>query len=185
VKYNVYVDGSWLFRQCAAGGVLSRSTTNPNTYFRLDFHKLLLTIEASLIGVAGSKKLRPAGLYLYSAIFELPDSPRSELGDIDFLDSSVYARRKFIEEATAGGFDCAGVHRVKLNRYIVKKTREIKYREKMVDTSVVARFVEQAIQYPKRIHVLVSGDSDMLPAIELISPTYTESVALVVRPRIN
>jgi hypothetical protein len=179
VKYNVYVDGSWLFRQCAAGGVLSRSTTNPNTYFGLDFRKLVSTIKASLVEVAGSKKLRPAGLYFYSAIFELPSSPNVELGDIAFLENNVYARRKFIEEATAGGFDCSGVHRVKLDKYILKKSRERTYREKMVDTSVVARFVEQAILYPERIHVLVTGDSDMLPAIELVSPAYTESVALV------
>lgn len=48
----------------------------------------------------------------------------------------------------------------------------------MVDTSLVGRLVEQAIADPDRLHVLISGDLDMLPAIRTVVPDYTETVVL-------
>lgn len=48
----------------------------------------------------------------------------------------------------------------------------------MVDTSVVARLVEQAVGDHERLHVVVSGDLDMLPAVKTVVPDYTDKVVL-------
>src|SRR5262249_17334279 len=48
----------------------------------------------------------------------------------------------------------------RLRGWIVEWLRERRYQEKMVDTSLVGRLVEQAIADPTRLHVMISGDLD-------------------------
>lgn len=78
----------------------------------------------------------------------------------------------------SAGFEREGIFEVPLRLWIIERLREHRYQEKMVDTSLVARVVEQAVAEPERLHLVVSGDLDMLPAIRTVVPDYTEKVVL-------
>jgi hypothetical protein len=178
VLFNVYIDGSWLFKQCGANGILANRMEFPESNFRLDFQRLLSMFEQALSVDLGGEVVEADRLYLYTAIFSVPEVPDPEWGDIAFIQGNTFARRRFAESAVAAGFDPQGIFDVPLRGWIVEKVREHRYQEKMVDTSVVARLVEQAIRDPERLHVLVTGDTDMLPAISTVVPEYTQTVVL-------
>jgi len=146
--------------------------------FRLDFTKLAAEVGKFLEMKSPTAAMKPGKLYFYTAIFQVDEPPSPDLGDISFIMKSIYARQYFIKEAEAGGFDCSGVNWVPLRKHIAEKLRDHQYQEKMVDTSVVARLVEQAIRHPRRMHVLITGDRDMLPALRTVCPKYTKSIAL-------
>jgi hypothetical protein len=177
VLFNVYIDGSWLFKQCGANGILSSRMEYPDNAFHLDFRKLLACLASTLGGETG-QPVDPSNLYFYTAIFEIPDQANPEWGDIGWLRNSTAARMRFAQSATDAGFDPDGTYHVPLRTWMLEKLRDRRYQEKMVDTSVVARTVQQVIADPNRLHVIISGDLDMLPAISTVVPQYTDSVVL-------
>jgi hypothetical protein len=150
----------------------------PDTSFRIDFTRLLGAMGKALSEAFDGEAIVPGNLYFYTAIFSIPDTPDPEWGDISFIANSTFARRKFSDSAVQAGFDPGGIFDVPLRAWVVEKLRDRRYQEKMVDTSVVARLVEQAICDPERLHVLITGDTDMLPAISTVVPKYTETVIL-------
>ncbi len=176
--FNAYIDGSWLFRQCGPNGLLANQTEYPENVFRLDFGRLLSVFGGHLSRSLGGEVADPAELFLYTAIFVIPSEPDPKWGDISFIESNSHTRRMFADSAVAAGFHDEGIFDVPLRGWIVEKLRDRRYQEKMVDTSVVARIVEQSIRYPDRLHVLVSGDTDMVPAISTVVPEYTETIVL-------
>jgi hypothetical protein len=183
MEFNVYIDGSWLFSQCAPDRIFANRMEFPESRFRLDFFRLLNLLADDLSrGVADAGVSQDpvafGSLYFYTAIFDIPPEPDPEWGDIDGIRRGSEARRRFADEAIAAGFSSEGVFTVPLRGYVVRRLREGRYQEKMVDTSLVARLVEQAISDPERLHVLISGDLDMLPAIRTVVPSYTETVVL-------
>jgi hypothetical protein len=183
MEFNVYIDGTWLFTQCGAGLIFANRMEFPENRFRLDFSRLLELLAEGLghrLEAAGvdHKPPTPGSLYFYTAIFEIPAEPDPEWGDIDDIRPRSEARRRFADDAVAAGFSEEGIFTVPLRGWIVQRLRERRYQEKMVDTSLVARLVEQAIVYPQRLHVLITGDLDMLPAIRTVVPDYTETVVL-------
>lgn len=60
--------------------------------------------------------------------------------------------------------------------WILKRLREETYQEKQVDPTVVALLVRSAITQPDDFHVVITGDADMLPAIKVAYPKYSENV---------
>jgi hypothetical protein len=180
MEFNIYVDGSWLFKQCGANGIFANRMEFPDTPFRLDFARLVNVLVAQLGQRAVGSGSGPdaAALYFYTAIFRIPDEPDPEWGDIEYIRRNSEARRRFADSAVAAGFSDEGIFDVPLRGWLVERLRDRRYQEKMVDTSVVARLVEQAITDPLRLDVLISGDLDMLPAIRTVVPDYTETVVL-------
>jgi hypothetical protein len=182
MEYNVYIDGSWLFTQCRREYILANQMEYPDFSFQLDFSKLLILLDVQLghrLDLAsGDTALKRKGLYFYTAIFDVPSEPDPDWGDITWIRSGTFARRRFVDSAEDAGFSPEGVQTVPLRAWMVDKLRQRQYQEKMVDTSLVARLVEQAITIPDRLHVLISGDLDMLPAIQTVVPEYTETVVL-------
>lgn len=93
--------------------------------------------------------------------------------------SAVFAREQFIKGAAAAGFRTAAVYRPKIRDYIIRKLADRRYQEKQVDTSVVALLVRYAITQPENFHAVITGDSDILPAISVAYPEFTRNVFLV------
>jgi hypothetical protein len=183
MKFNVYIDGTWLFYQCAPGNILANRMEFPDNRFPLDFSRLLETFRGQLTERVAATGGEPAALdtgslYFYTAIFDIPDTPEPEWPDIDEVRRNAEARWRFASGALNAGFDREGIFKVPLRLWIIERLRERRYQEKMVDTSVVARLVEQSIADPERLHLLVSGDLDMLPAIRTVVPDYTDRVVL-------
>nr|MBI3613781.1 hypothetical protein [Nitrospirota bacterium] len=180
---NVFIDGSWLFRACGAEGVLSSKTELPDSRFRIDFAKLdqalLRHVQAH---DATCCELRER--YLATSIFHLPATleswPRENAditpSDIDKIQKNVRARRAFADLAIAAGYRPDVVYTPELKLYILRKLKKKLYHEKQVDTAVVALLVRSALLNPSDCHVLITGDADILPAIQVAYPEYSHNV---------
>jgi hypothetical protein len=53
------------------------------------------------------------------------------------------------------------------------------FQEKQVDTTVVAMLVKYAITNPTDYFAIIAGDADILPAINIAYPEFTQNVCLV------
>lgn len=60
--------------------------------------------------------------------------------------------------------------------WILEKLRAKRYQEKQVDATVVALLVRSAITGPEDVHVVITGDADVLPAIRVAYPEYSRNV---------
>jgi len=181
---HIFIDGTWLFSQCSAGGSLSNTTAYPDRRFPLSFSKLN---EALLRHVASKAPCDALGdLFIATSIFTLPadfDEWPSRYGDItseqiEKTKRNVFARESFFKMATAGGYKEDAIFRPPIRDYIIRKLAQKRYQEKQVDTTVVALLVRSAITKPGDFHVMLTGDADMLPAIRVAYPAYTKNVCV-------
>ncbi len=184
-KLNVFVDGSWLFKACAAEGVLANRTERPQTSFRLDFSKLNSAFLNHVRGLrSGCNEMGTS--YIATSIFDLPpnfDNWPSEFDNVTSDDiartrSGVAARERFVDLALAAGYSDQAVYRPRMKGWILEKLRTMRYQEKQVDATVVALLVRSAIVSPNDVHVVITGDVDILPAIKVAYPEYSTNVFL-------
>ncbi len=182
-RLHLFIDGTWLFNQCAPDGCLANATDSPTFRFPLDFDRLTsgLIAHAKSHGATCSE---PGDRYLVTSIFTLPDdfddwSRRYDgilPAQIEKTKRAVHSRDVFAQGAIDAGFKPEGVLRPKIREHIIRKLARREYQEKQVDTTVVALLVRSAFEHPDDIHVVITGDSDMLPAIRVAYPGYTENV---------
>jgi hypothetical protein len=90
----------------------------------------------------------------------------------------VYAREAFVRDAVSAGYKADAVFRIPIRQYILRRLRDRRYQEKQVDTAVVALLVRSAIEKPRDFHVVITGDSDILPAVKVAYPEYTKNVII-------
>jgi hypothetical protein len=184
-KINVFIDGTWLLVQCAADGSLANATEHPDRRFQLDFSKLSAQLLEH-VNKNGGKCDAVGDAYIATSIFTLPDD--FDDWPTQFLDITeeqikktrrvTTARERFVETAVAGGYLTDAVFRPPIRDYIIRKLSERKYQEKQVDTSVVALLVRSAITKPDDFHVVITGDSDILPAVRVAYPQFTKNVVI-------
>jgi len=164
---------------------LSSKTENPDSPFPFNFEKFKKRLK-EYINVYDSACGEFGELVFSTSIFDLPDNfdswhldnPGIREVDIEKVKRNVFARTQFSGKALAAGFDDKGIHRPVIKPYMVKGLAKGKYREKMVDSTVVALMVKSAITKPDDYHVVVTGDADIIPAISVAFPSYTERVVL-------
>ncbi|WP_027371060.1 NYN domain-containing protein [Desulfovermiculus halophilus] len=183
---NIFIDGSWLFKVCQAGGVLSRTTEDDTRPFKLDFDKLnkLLLSHAQ----SASTECDSIGeCFIATSIFALPDvfdDWPNRFDDIteqniEITRKNVNARERMVRNAVDNaGYNESAVFRPPIRDYIIQQLMNRQYQEKQVDAAVVALLVRSAITRPDDYHVVLTGDSDILPAIKVAYPTYSENVFL-------
>lgn len=119
-----------------------------------------------------------------TSIFALPDDfddwPNDfhdiTSDDIARTRSGTYARQKFVDGAVASGYSDAAVYRPRMKGWILEKLRTKRYQEKQVYATVVALLVKYAITRPHDVHVVITGDADLLPAIKVAYPEYSKNV---------
>lgn len=180
---NVFIDGTWLLVQCAGGGTLANATEHPDRRFPLDFAKFNGTLVDHVIQNGGDCE-GVGDAYISTSIFALPadfeEWPNQYMDitaeQIEKTRRAVHARERFVESAVAGGYLTDAVFRPPIRDYIIRKLSERRYQEKQVDTSVVALLVRSAITKPHDFHVVVTGDSDILPAVRVAYPEFTRNV---------
>lgn len=184
-KLNVFIDGTWLFSQCGGGRCLANTTAEPERRFDIDFNKL----NKSLLGHIQKHDQNCTSIghaFLVTSVFTLPedfDTWPEIYSDYDFTAETieknrrnVYARDAFAQQALQVGYSPETVYRPKIKPYIITKLVEGRYQEKQVDTTVVALLVKMAITQPADYHAIITGDSDILPAIKIAYPEYTKNV---------
>jgi hypothetical protein len=89
---------------------------------------------------------------------------------------TVAAREAFVKSAVDAGYKADAVYRPPIRDYIIHQLAEQKYREKQVDTSVVALLVRSALTKRRDFHTVITGDSDILPAVRVAYPEFTRNV---------
>jgi hypothetical protein len=185
-QLNVFIDGTWLLVQCAAGQSLANATERPDERFPLDFTKLNSQLLQHVRETGGECE-RIGESYIATSIFALPadfDDWPNRFDDItetavEKTRRAVYAREAFVKDAVRAGYSAEAVFRPPIKDYILKKLEDKRYQEKQVDTAVVALLVRAAITRAGDFHALITGDSDILPAIKVAYPQFTENVFVV------
>jgi hypothetical protein len=179
---NVFIDGSWLFKACAPEKALAGRMEWPQRIFPLDFAKLDSALLAHAQAHARCDAL--GDRYICTSIFALPedfdqwpnDFPDVTADDINRTRAGTVARNRFIESATMAGYSDRAVYRPMMKGWILGKLRTGRYQEKQVDATVVALLVRSAITRPEDVHVVITGDADVLPAIKVAYPEYSRNV---------
>lgn len=183
-KLNVFIDGSWLFKACAAERALSKKMEYPDKPFKIDFKKLndILLQHANQHIYGGCNTL--GNLYFATSIFDLPDdldewpNERENISpnDIEHVKGSTKIRNNFAQKAIDAGFLDDAIFRPRLKEWMIKNLKDNKFQEKQVDAIVVALLVKHAITQPEDVHVIITGDTDILPAIKIAYPAYSNNV---------
>lgn len=181
MKLNIFVDGTWLFRACGARKVLASKTETPERNFSLNFQKLSNSI-LNHVKAYNPKCTEIGNCYLSTSIFELVeniDTWPEKFDDItvemiEQTKRSVYARSLFSQNAINDGYSDLAIYHPKIKPYMITQLHSNQYQEKQVDASVVALLVKSAIINPNEYHAVVTGDSDILPAIRVAYPEYTK-----------
>lgn len=190
MELNIFIDGTWLFKQCGANRVLATCTANKASPFQINFDKLNATILEYV------KAINPTcdtigDCYLATSVFDIDglfppiDSWPTHYSDVSVADiekmkRSVFARKTFAENATVRScYSDMTVYRPKLKKYSLKNVISGRHQEKEVDATVIALLVKYAIMKPADYHAVITGDSDILPAIRIAYPEYTKNVLLV------
>jgi DNA-directed RNA polymerase subunit RPC12/RpoP len=181
MKLHIFIDGSWLFKACGANKVLAGKTESPEAPFPFSFEKL----NSALLKYIQEKKPscdRLGDIYFSTSIFELPanfDSWDIQQESIEIIKKGVYARTAFTKNAIDAGYSDKAVYRPKMKTWMVTNLQNGNYQEKQVDASVVALMVRSAIISSNDYHAVLTGDSDILPAIAVAYPEYTRNVVIV------
>ena len=184
-QLNVFVDGSWLFKACGPETALAAATEWPERAFRLDFSRL----DQALLGYAGEASPSCVALgerFISTSIFALPedfDDWPAEYGsftedDIARTRRGVDARQHFVDGALAAGYSSRAVYHPRMKGWMLERLRTGQFQEKQVDATVVALLVRSAITCPDDVHVVITGDADVLPAIRVAYPEYSKNVVV-------
>jgi hypothetical protein len=185
-KLNIFIDGSWLFRACCPDQVLSTRTIFPSNKFNIDFTKLSDTL-LQFVNNVDKNCIELGSKYFATCIFKLPDDidnwpnedPDFVVEDIERIKRNVISRRAFSQNAIDSGFSKDAIYEPELKGYILKKLNRRQYAEKQVDTAVVALTVKSAILGRDDFHAVITGDADIIPAIKVAYPQYSENVFIV------
>lgn len=180
---NVFIDGTWMFKVVAAGGSLAKATESPQSRFPLDFAKLN---DALLRHIRENGKACDAigDLVICTSIFALPPDfdawpnrfPDITQDNVERMKKNLYAREQFVRDAAGGGYSDQAVYRPLLREWTLKRLMRGEYHEKQVDTTVVALLVRSAITRGEDFHTVITGDSDILPAVSTAYPEFTRNV---------
>lgn len=191
-KLHIYIDGTWLFK-VVEGSVFDRFLVDPDR-FQIDFNKLNQLILGHI------SKQHPectefGNCYFVTSLFTIPEDFDDWDGkkitnpyggqsititkqNIALTRKNISDREEFANAAIKAGYDKNCIYRVDLQEWMLLNLlhRELKYQEKQVDTTVVALLVRDAIEHSDDCFALVAGDADILPAIEVAYPNYTQNV---------
>lgn len=184
-QLHIFIDGTWLFRVCQPEGTLSSKTENSDRSFSLNFNNLntaLLNHVKKSDGNCDSLGDR----FFVTSIFDIPENvdswptenPDIVESDLERIKRGAYARNLVAQNALNAGYSEDAVFRPKLKHYMIQKLKDRTFQEKQVDASVVALLVRSAITKSNDYHLLITGDSDIIPAIKVAYPEYSKNVVI-------
>ena len=187
-KLHIYIDGSWLIKLCAPNG-LFQARMQPGNHFVLDFEELKQAVFAHV------SSLKPdcteiGNCYFITSVFSLPPDFTSWAGrvvensqltqdQIAKTSRNVIMRQDYVNRALSAGYEQSGIINVPIKEWMIPKLANYKYQEKQVDTTVVALLVRDAITKTEDFFAIIAGDSDILPAINIAYPQFTQKLCLV------
>jgi DNA-directed RNA polymerase subunit RPC12/RpoP len=166
----VTIDGSFLTKLAAPGGVLASRTVHRAAPFPIDFSKL----DVALLAFASKSGFDRVGVgtrVFVTSIFDLPDDLEEWPRKHRFSDASIqtlrrcsFARERVAETASASGY-VPRIFRPLLQPWMLQQLMAGTYREKLVDSEVVARTTEIALTQRDAVNIVLTGDADITPAL--------------------
>ena len=184
-QLHIFIDGSWLYKVVAPERVLAAKTENPTQAFRLDFQKLDRALLKH-VQKHDAKCTATGDRFLSTSVFSIPadldkwpDEDDTILpAQIERAQRGIFARNRFVKTATDVGYSEEAVYRPMLRPWILEKLTAGQYQEKQVDATVVALLVRSSIVNPNDYHCVITGDADILPAIKVAYPKYSQNVLI-------
>jgi uncharacterized LabA/DUF88 family protein len=184
-QLHIFIDGSWLFRVCQPEGALASKTENSERGFSLNFDKLNRALLEHV------KKSDPecstlGDRYFITSIFKIPDNidtwtvdnPDISTSAIEKVKRGAFIRGRIAENAMRAGYKEDAIFRPRLKHFMIEKLASGKFQEKQVDASLVALLVRSAITKSNDYHLLITGDSDIIPAVKVAYPEYSKNVVI-------
>lgn len=184
-RLNIFIDGTWLFRVCQPEGTLASKTENSDRSFSLNFSKLNQVLLHH-VQKSDSSCNQLGDLYFITSIFDIPanvdtwsdDNPDISVDAIQRVKKGAFARNRVAQNAINANYKEDAIFRPRLKHFMIEKLSSGKFQEKQVDASVVALLVRSAITKPDDYHLLITGDSDIIPAIKVAYPEYSKNVVI-------
>jgi len=182
-KLHIFIDGSWLYKACAPERALANRLEYPDRNFKLHFGKL----SSALLHYAQNHNAKCQEFgerMLCTSIFQLPEDldewpkEREDVSqdDVTSVRASVAAREKFAQGAIDNGYSGDAIYRPHLKGWMLQRLKQRRFQEKQVDATVVATLVKSAITRPGDYHAIITGDADVLPAVRVAYPQYSNNV---------
>lgn len=192
-KVHIFIDGSWLFKACSKYGVLAQKFYRPEK-FKVDFTRLQELIVRHILEkneVCNAKELELGDCFNFMSILNLPedfaDWEGKKIGDvvvgkdnIKITSEEVKKRKEFAEASFEAGFEKKAVLEVDLKEWMLANLINGCFQEKKIDTMLVVTFIKYVLRKPKDYFAIVTGDADMLPAIEFANEGFTNNICLVI-----
>ncbi|MFN8297465.1 MAG: hypothetical protein U0T75_00070 [Chitinophagales bacterium] len=184
-KLHIFIDGTWLFKIGKAEGALASRTVESSKPFPLNFEKLKSSI-LNHVKAQNAACDTTGDLYYVTSIFDIPPTVDAWPENIEDITednikktkSIVFIKTKIAENAVRAGFKSDAIYKPTLKPYMVRKLARGDFQEKQVDASVVALLVRSAITKPDDFHCVITGDSDIIPAIKVAYPEYSQNVVI-------
>lgn len=184
-QLHIFIDGTWLFRVCQPEGTLASKTENSDRGFSLNFDKLNIVL-LDHVKQSDPKCTSLGDLYFITSIFDIPgnvdnwpsENPDITPDDVERVKRGAHARSNVAQNAIRAGYKKDAIFKPKLKHYMIGRIKNGTFQEKQVDASVVALLVRSAITKPSDYHLLITGDSDIIPAIKVAYPEYSRNVVI-------
>lgn len=168
-KLNIFIDGTWLTQISKKGRDLSNNTIYSDSEFIIDyekFNKALLNHVQNF-----DKNCNQYGeLYFVTSIFSLDNcfdlSKSFCKKDIRKIDNILDKQNVLINYINTCNYKEEGIHKTTLTPTVFSRLIDGTFNEKQVDTHVAVLLVESAMNNPNDYHVVVTGDNDIVPAID-------------------
>lgn len=182
-RMNVFIDGSWLFRVCERRKTLADKTETPSDNFKLSFSRL----NESLLKHVQRHDTSCSGIgdcYYSMCVFEMPEygtiNPFPEISEQGYnrIKNNVIARNIAVDKAIRAGYKDSAVLRPPLKGHMITRFQNNTFQEKQIDTMLVALIVRSAITRPDDYHVLITGDADIIPAINIVYPDFSQNLVI-------
>lgn len=176
---HIYVDGSWLFKQCGKQKSLSWRAFPKSKHekiFFIDYSKLINLIINELRSTI-KEDLDVGTLWYFSSVFsELTEIPGE---DVQLILRENYAKKRIIDEVRKAGFNTDHVFEVPFKPWMIDAIKSKSYKEKKVDSAMVTYMADNFKNYENDYHAVVTGDLDVMPAIQRLMQSGIGKVILV------
>jgi hypothetical protein len=163
-KIAIAVDGSYLFKICAANSALARNACQKGARFPFSFPRFE---KACLEDLArrGFGECEVVARYFVTSLFHIPIEALLWDGASGLV-IGQNQRNHFAEAAHRSGYETK-VFRPFLNARVMENVLKKTYTEKRVDSSLAVRVAVLAHD-PDLVQVVLTGDGDIEPALDIL-----------------
>jgi len=184
-KLHIFIDGSWLFRICQPDGILASRTERSGYGFDINFAKLSKVLLQHVrhydrdCAKVGEKYYVTTILIIPENIDNLvEDDSDTTINVVERIKRTSISRSSVAENAVKAGYSTDGIFRPILSRFMFEKFTDGVFQEKQVNAALVALLVKSVFTNPGDYHLLMTGDTDIINAVNVAYPEYYKNIVI-------